>query len=267
LRMSKSASTRAALGYPIPWRARHRAPCLPGTCMPLPCLVQRGLGFVRLPRMRTPFLFLVGPCFEPISTIPISTRNRLSVTFPDLPRITPVTDLPRAFWHLTAIPIPARISIRALPIHTRIRHAASFLHCASRVSPCAPYSSSSTPMPTRYRPSPASHSCAHAHAPSQLASLRMCCRVNPRLTGPRPSPAYTLPVSPARSARPSPTAPRVPPTPAAYSPTAHPRVPSAAPRSSHAQGAPSLVAPLRHARLRQCAYSRPFLIRPFLRPN
>ncbi|CAA0826122.1 Uncharacterized mitochondrial protein AtMg00860, partial [Striga hermonthica] len=151
-----TASTRAALGFPIPRRARHRAPCLLRTRTSLPRLVPCGLGFVRLPRMHTPFLFLVGPCFEPISSIPIPTRNMLPVTFPDLPRITPVIDLPRAFRHSTAFPIPARISIRALPIPTRIRLVSSFLHCALHVSPCVPRSSSSTPMPTRSRPSPAS---------------------------------------------------------------------------------------------------------------
>ncbi|CAA0806539.1 Unknown protein, partial [Striga hermonthica] len=155
--------THAALGYPIPWRAKHRAPCRPRTCTPMPRLVPRGLGFVRLPRMRTSFLLLVGPCLGPISPIPIPTRNRLSVTFPDLPRITSVTNLPRAFRHLTAIPIPARISIRALPIPTRIRHAASFLHfprtppapaspaqlpCASYVSPASEARPSTPPLST-----------------------------------------------------------------------------------------------------------------------
>ncbi|CAA0831728.1 Unknown protein, partial [Striga hermonthica] len=52
---------------------------------------------------------------------------------------------------------------------------------------------------------------------------------------------------PARSSRPSPTAPCIPPTPAACSPTTHPRAPSAAPRSTHAQGAPSLQDRVHHA--------------------
>ncbi|CAA0810863.1 Unknown protein, partial [Striga hermonthica] len=138
---------------PTPWAARCRVPCL-ARARALPSSPSPSMTRYRAPA--APLLFLVGSCLEPISTIPISTRNMLPVTFPDLPRITPVTDLPRAFRHSTAFSTPARISIRALPIPTRIRLDTSFLHSASRVSSCAPRLSSSTPMPTRSRPSPAS---------------------------------------------------------------------------------------------------------------
>ncbi|CAA0834120.1 Unknown protein, partial [Striga hermonthica] len=193
---SRALCARRPRPAPTPAAHRHAArPCATSRaslpCSPSP-LVTRSL----VPA--APLLFLVGLCFEPISAILIPTRNMIPVSFPDLPRITPVTDLPRAFRHLTAIPIPARISIRALPIPTRIRHAALFLSCASRALPCAPYSSSSTPMPTRYRPSPASHLCAHAHANAfaQLPPNSSCACVQSTITPtpprhrPRPLPLH-----------------------------------------------------------------------------
>ncbi|CAA0806020.1 Unknown protein, partial [Striga hermonthica] len=123
--------------------------------------------------LRAPFLFLVGLCFEPISTIPIPTRNMLPATFPDLPRNTPVTNIFRAFQRSTAFSSPVGFSIRALPIPTRIRLASLFLHCASCASSCAPHSSPSTPMPTRSRTSPALPHVSQSIARASPCMLRM----------------------------------------------------------------------------------------------
>ncbi|CAA0830750.1 Unknown protein, partial [Striga hermonthica] len=89
---------------PTPCAARRRASCLARARAP-PCSPSPSVTRSRAPA--APLLFLVGPCFEPISTIPIATRNMLPVTFPDVPRITPVTKLSRAFRHSAAFPIPA----------------------------------------------------------------------------------------------------------------------------------------------------------------